>query len=337
MSRKKQAKIKNETVPYGEVAPEKKMSIEEWNDIAYGEWWRQVDMDSAKKAWAANLERCRQAVTYHEKKGRPLEVLVVHGSGRHPILACSHEVGNSELILEKGLEAIREREDVAVTRVRLREFKIEFCNKCVSTASPLCGFPCDCFPNDPMHQLYPLVLRCDVLLVSSGVNQSAMSDKLKAFCDRLISLDGGFLRSELPNKNYDWRAKMMELGTSHNFSYDQRLFGRVAAYFIASKDQNNEMPVMQGDEFKSPLNYGEGVAWSLLEGFRDFGFYHNDPWYVVGAANPDEDYSYDKEYYHNDVQLHSRAKEVVAAAISKAEELRASPPEWDGGSRVNRT
>jgi multimeric flavodoxin WrbA len=50
----------------------------------------------------------------------------------------------------------------------------------------------DCFPWDPMQELYPLVLKSDVMLCSTGVNQSAMSTRLKTFLDRLISLDGGF-------------------------------------------------------------------------------------------------------------------------------------------------
>ena len=66
-----------------------------------------------------------------------------------------------------------------------------------------------------MQELYPLVLNCDVMFCSTGVNQSAMSSRLKLFADRLISLDGGFFvaPAQYREKDADWRDRCIALST----------------------------------------------------------------------------------------------------------------------------
>jgi len=330
----------------------KKLTNEEWNEIAYSEWWKHLDLEEAKKPWNKNLAACKQAIEYHYKKERPLEVLVVHGSGRDPKLSCAHERSNSELILETGLQAIENEKDINIERVRLREYKIETCNNCLSSTSYLCGFPCDCFPDDPMHKLYPKVLTCDVLLCSTGINQSSMSSSLKLFCDRLISLDGGGYRKELKIKDAKFKSEMIKLSQDSGSPYDPRMFNRVAAYFIASKDQSSTRSAIQDSEetipenlkrymstLNSPISYAELVAWSLADGFRDYQMWHADPWYVVGTADADAEYSYDKDYYNKDTKLHEKSKTVVQAAINLAREIRKNPPKWKDmpRDRINRT
>lgn len=187
---------------------------------------------------------------------------------------------------------------------------------------------CDCFPFDPMQDLYPRVLRCDVLLCSTGVNQSAMSTRLKTFCDRLISLDGGFLRSEYTPKTSEFRNQAIHASRDGHFEYTQRMFGRVAAYFISSKDEDNPTD--------SDFGYIRRVADSLKKGFEDYGMLHADKWYVGNSSKWDEDYSHDKRRLNEDTDLHREAQAVVGQAIYLAEELRKNPPEPEMGRR-NRT
>jgi hypothetical protein len=56
----------------------------------------------------------------------------------------------------------------------------------------------------------------------------------------------------------------------------RKLRPRVAAYFVASKDQNNELKTIAKPK-ASPLSYIESVAWSLWDGFSDYGLFHADP------------------------------------------------------------
>jgi len=168
------------------------MTAKEYKKIAYGEWFDFVDPVVAKRAHARNVQRCHEAIKKHEAKDRKLNILLVHGSGRSSFKSLAHEFSNSQFLLKSAARQFEHDERYEITEVRLRDYNITPCNCCYSTTSSLCSFPCNCFPLDPMQELYPLVLSCDVMFCSTGVNQSAMSSRLKLFADRLISLDGGF-------------------------------------------------------------------------------------------------------------------------------------------------
>lgn len=305
-----------------------KISPEEFKRVAYdGEWWQLVDAKEARPAHEENIARCAEAIEYHEDASRPLHILVVHGSGRSSVeLSCAHEPSNSKLLLRRGLKAVID-DDVVIDEVDLREHKIEYCNCCYSTASALCGFPCNCFPFDPMQELYPKVLQCDIMLMSTGVNQSSMSSRLKAFCDRLISLDGGYFVSgaQLKPKDSEWRARAIAVSRNQPIVYDQRMHGRVAAFFVSSKDDLDQEKV--GDPRDEMPSYVDMTLHSLYTGFWDFGFYFADPWSAVHASMPNEELSSDKRRLNEDKDSHLQAEKAVRAAVALAQEFRANPPE----------
>jgi len=194
-----------------------------------------------------------------------------------------------------------------------------------------------------MQALYPLVLKCDVMMCSTGVNQSAMSSRLKTFLDRLISLDGGFFvgPDQYESKGEDWRDKCLalavKLSNSGRLHYDARMWGRTAAYFITIKDEKNDAETAARN-FQEPLSYIELVAHSLRDGNADYGFFH-DPhhWYVGAWADPDEELCYDKRYFSSNPKFVKKAHIVAKAAIDLALKLRKEPIPFDGGARKNRT
>lgn len=310
----------------------------------YYEWRRKdwydlnVPWENVKAQHKLNIAAVDEAIRYHETKDRPLNILAVHGSGRHPKVSCALELSNSQLLLESGLDLALEELNPKpeVERLILREMFIEPCNNCVASCSAMCGFTCDCFPGDDMStKAYPAVLRCDIMFMSTGVNQSMVSTRTKAFLDRLISVDGGYYRESesLEQKTSEFKQRMIKLSID-NPVYDQRMFGRVAAYFISSKDQNNVHPDPLG---YSQLSYEDLVVGSLKSSNGDYGFFHADPYYVLAAAEADEDYSYDKAHYDKQKGYHNQSKEVVLAAVALAKRLKENPPEFKGGGRVNRT
>lgn len=297
-------------------------------DEFYGEWYEHPDLkELGPVEYSKNVKACLDALDRYNSKDRPLNILAVHGSGRHHTVGCAHETSNSELLLEKGLDPYRD-EGYDMESVHLREYNISPCNGCVSTASVHCGFPCDCFPMDPMQDLYPKVLRCDVLLLSTGVWQSTMSSRMKLFLDRLISLDGGFYRGEYKPKDTEFRAKAIQASRDGDFEYTQRMFGRVGAYFISSKDQNNPSDI----EF----DYIKTTAETLKMGQEAYGILHTEKWYCGHAAKWDEDYSHDKANLNENTALHKEAQNVVGRVIAYAEELKDNPPALIMG-RINRT
>ena len=319
------------------------MNPKEFVQIKYGDWWENASEKDSKRKHARNVKACLGAVEYHNKKTRPLNILLIHGSSRSSFKSSAKELSNSQLLLRSAVEPFRGSAAYEITEIALREYNVEPCEGCYSTSSALCGFPCNCFPWDPMQELYPLVLKCDVMLCSTGVNQSAMSSRLKTFLDRLISLDGGFFVSpdQYEQKGAEWRDKCLalaaELSSKGQLHYDARMWGRAAAYFISSKDEKNSGQTVVRN-FKSPLSYIELVANSLRDGNADYGFFH-DPhhWYAAAWADPDEELCYDKRYFSSNPKFLMKAKVVARAAIQLALKLRETPIPFDGGARKNRT
>ena len=301
---------------------DKKFPAEYYRRLKYANWSNYVSIEGAKAVHKQNIQKCEQAVEEHFSNTN-IKILAVHGSSRSGA-SCAHERSNSQLLLKKGLEAASG--DVEIEEVNLKDYDIEPCNNCYSTASALCNFPCTCFPLDPMQELYPKVLWCDILLLSTGVNQSSMSSRLKLFCDRLISLDGGYFIDEdqFVWKDSDFREKMIATSLKQTVQYDQRMQNRVAAFFISSKDEKDQKG---DDEYGRPLrSYVENVAWSLYQGFYDYGMRFADPWYASFVANPEEELSIDKKRLSEDNDSHKKAQQVVREAVKKAKVIKKVPP-----------
>jgi len=328
------------------------LTKEKYNRINNGEWFEFVDFKEAKKQHAINIKNCQKAVDEYNEKDRPLRILAVHGSGRSTNDSCAYEVSNSKLFLQNSLKIVEKIDPkIEIEEISLREYNIEPCNNCLATTSSLCGFPCNCFPLDQMQEIYPKVLRSDIIFCSTGVNQSTMSTRLKAFCDRLISLDGGYFVSEeqFAPKDGIWKDKMLGLTASGVSAYDQRLYGRVGGYFITSKDEKNTHSTVNTLHFVeankkanlplSPLldiGFCELTAHVLRDGMDAYGFFHAPNYYACVATNPDVDYMYDKDYLNNDKEALEKGQSVVEDAIKLAKELKQNLPPFYP-DRFNRT
>ena len=233
------------------------------------------------------------------------------------------------MLLRHGLAALDEEpvpEGVEVEEVCLRDYNISPCDACYSTSSACCTFPCTAFPFDPMQALYPKVLRADLLLIAAPTNQAAMSTRMKAFVDRLISLDGGYFvdADQYAPMDADFRARMIALAQTQQVHYDQRMHGKVAAFFITNKDDRDTGYV--DDNGRKVGSYVLGVAESLYRGFYNFGFAFPAPdYYVAFRAIPQEDLSFDKQRLSEATVIHGRAKDLVRAAVRRVREVRLKP------------
>ena len=324
------------------------MKIKDFYNHRRRDWYdhKSIDIKSAQEQHTQNIKALENAKSWREKDS-PITITVLHGSGRHPTESCANELSNSELLLERGLElAIADLKamqhspepDPVIWRFKLREMMLEPCNGCVSTASSLCNFPCSCFPADDITtKIYPAIMASDILLWSTPVNQSMVSTRTKTVIDRLISLDGGYFTETLPVKDAKWREKMIELSQEEPV-YDQRMFGKVAAYFVTSKDATNthEESAPYPSEFRR-LGYVDFVVGALGHQGTEFGWFHANPHYVVSVSEPDVDYSLDKQYFDRDTKAHKQARDVVISAIRLAARHRDNPPKMGSAGRVNRT
>ena len=129
------------------------MNPKDFVQIKYGEWWENVSPKESKRKHGRNVKACLAAVAYHNKKRRPLNVLLIHGSGRSSFNSSAKELSNSQLLLRSAIQPFLGNPAYEITEIALREYDVEPCEGCYSTSIALCGFPCNCFPWDPMQEL----------------------------------------------------------------------------------------------------------------------------------------------------------------------------------------
>lgn len=109
--------------------------------------------------------------------------------------------------------------------------RIHPCKGCVSTAMPLCHWPCSCYPNyalnqtqDWMNEIYERWTAAHGVLIVTPVHWYQAASPLKLMMDRLVCADGGNPDPTSTGGKDPERAKAMELA---GWDYPQHLAGRV--------------------------------------------------------------------------------------------------------------
>ena len=104
------------------------------------------------------------------------------------------------------------------------------CKACVSTAMPLCHWPCSCYPNhamgqvnDWMNEIYPRWVAAHGILIVSPVYWYQAPSVLKLMIDRLVCADGGNPDPTTTHGKKPEEAKALELA---GWDYPKHLAGR---------------------------------------------------------------------------------------------------------------
>jgi multimeric flavodoxin WrbA len=105
------------------------------------------------------------------------------------------------------------------------------CKGCVSTAQPLCHWPCSCYPNhafnqvgDWMAEIYERWVAAHGVVLLTPVNWYHTSSSMKLMIDRLVCADGGNPDPTLTHGKDPVKAKQVELA---GWPYPKHLAGRV--------------------------------------------------------------------------------------------------------------
>jgi multimeric flavodoxin WrbA len=104
------------------------------------------------------------------------------------------------------------------------------CKGCVSTAMPLCHWPCSCYPNhelgqanDWMAEIYERWVSAHAVLIATPVHWYQVASPLKLMMDRLVCADGGNPDPTTTHGKKAAEAKALEL---KGWPYPKHLAGR---------------------------------------------------------------------------------------------------------------
>jgi multimeric flavodoxin WrbA len=110
------------------------------------------------------------------------------------------------------------------------------CKTCVSTAMPLCHWPCSCYPNhalgqvgDWMNDIYPMWVAAHGVMIICPVNWYQAPSSLKLMIDRLVCADGGNPDPTSTHGKDPERAKQLELD---GWPYPRHLAGRAFSVVV---------------------------------------------------------------------------------------------------------
>ncbi|WP_394842819.1 flavodoxin family protein [Pendulispora brunnea] len=186
--------------------------------------------------WLEAKARIEAAAEKHRDPKSASRVLVICGASRNDG-TCPSEVSKTWRLVKAVEAKIAAESDFEVDVLDLSLLASEYgrtihpCKACVSTAMPLCHWPCSCYPNyglgqvgDWMNEIYERWTRAHGVLLVTPVYWYQVPSGLKSMLDRLVCADGGNPDPTLTGGKDPKKAKAVELD---GWDYPQHLAGRV--------------------------------------------------------------------------------------------------------------
>jgi multimeric flavodoxin WrbA len=190
--------------------------------------------------WIATKHRIDAAQKQWARTASPSRVLLICGSARNDG-TCPGEISKTFRLLgvaRETLEAAQIVADVLDLSLLTSEYgrNIHPCKGCVSTAMPLCHWPCSCYPNhalnqtnDWMAEIYERWTAAHGVIIVSPVYWYQSPSPLKLMIDRLVCADGGNPDPTSTSGKKPAKAKKLELA---GWNYPQHLAGRVYGVIV---------------------------------------------------------------------------------------------------------
>ncbi len=190
--------------------------------------------------WIATKHRIDEAQLRWADPATPSRVLVICGSARNDG-TCPGEISKTFRLLGIARETLEQAAihvDVLDLSLLTSEYgrNIHPCKGCVSTAMPLCHWPCSCYPNhalnqtnDWMAEIYERWTAAHAVLIVTPVYWYQSPSPLKLMMDRLVCADGGNPDPTSTSGKKVAKAKDLEMA---GWDYPQHLAGRAYGLIV---------------------------------------------------------------------------------------------------------
>ncbi len=191
--------------------------------------------------WLETRRRLQAAQRRQESREAPSRILLVCGSSRSD-QTCPAEMSKTFRLVSIAKEVVEERNGFEADLLDLSHLASEYgrsihpCKACVSTAMPLCHWPCSCYPNhalgqsnDWMGEIYERWVAAHGVLIVTPVYWYGVPCGLKLMIDRLVCADGGNPDPTSTGGKDPAKAKALELA---GWPYPKHLAGRAFAVVV---------------------------------------------------------------------------------------------------------
>jgi len=191
--------------------------------------------------WSEASRAIRQAERQQKSRSAKSRILLINGSARSDH-TCPGEMSKSFRLVQIARRVFARERDFEVELLDLSRLTSEYgrnihpCKACVSTAMPLCHWPCSCYPNhslgqqnDWMNEIYPMWVAAHGVMIVTPVNWYQVPGGFKAMIDRLVCADGGNPDPTSTGGKDAQKAKEIEL---NGWDYPRHLAGRAFSMVV---------------------------------------------------------------------------------------------------------
>jgi multimeric flavodoxin WrbA len=272
--------------------------------------------------WKAASDRLRAAAHIQAQPGTPTRVLLIAGASRNDG-TCPGEMSKTWRLtniakVELGAAGV-ETDVLDLSRLTSEYERVIYpCKGCVSTAMPLCHWPCSCYPNhslgqvnDSMNDIYEQWVRAHAVILLTPVYWYQSPSPLKLMIDRLVCADGGNPDPSSTSGKDARKAKALELA---GWPYPKHLAGRVYGLMVHGDVAGIEGTRRALSDWLDWMGLIDAGAASCLD--RYIGYYQP---YATSHEELDADLAVQDE-----VRNVARA---VTVAVKQAREGRLRPPD----------
>ncbi|HEY3784352.1 MAG TPA: flavodoxin family protein [Steroidobacteraceae bacterium] len=265
--------------------------------------------------WLGTREAIRVAQAEHDDPAGKSRILLICGSPRND-QSCPGEMSKTYRMLQLAAGELATRDvevDVLDLSLLISEYgKVIYpCKGCVSTAMPLCHWPCSCYPNhglgqvnDWMSEIYPRWVRAHGILLMTPVHWYQAPAALKLMIDRLVCADGGNPDPSSTHGKKAEEAKALEL---RGWSYPRHLEGRSFAVVVHGDTAGTEALRRSLVDWLSDM--GLVLAGTAAAFDRLVGYY--------------EPYATSHETFDREEALHQEIRNAAQALMTQVERRRA--------------
>ena len=265
--------------------------------------------------WKETHDRLLKIDAHRKSAKSKSRVLVICGSPRNDG-TCPGEMSKTYRLAEITQDTL-EREKIEVDLLDLSlvtneyERKIHPCKGCVSTAMPLCHWPCSCYPNhalgqnnDWMAEIYERWTAAHGILIVTPVHWYQSPSPLKLMIDRLVCADGGNPDPTSTHGKDPKKAKQLEL---QGWDYPKHMAGRAYGLVV-----HGDVAGIEG----SRRGLSDWLDWM---GFIDAGAQSRLDRYI-GYFEP---YATSHDALDKDEKVQEEVRNVARAVAKTVVELRA--------------
>jgi len=200
--------------------------------------------------WIEASRRIKEAERKQKDPTSPSRILLISGAGRSEH-TCPGEMSKTYRLVKIAQDIINGEHGVETELLDLSRLTSEYgryilpCKTCVSTAMPLCHWPCSCYPNhaigqtqDWMNDIYRMWVAAHGVMIVTPVNWYQAPSVLKLMIDRLVCADGGNADPTSTQGKNPKLAKDLEL---KGWDYPRHLAGRVFSVVVHADAAGAEM------------------------------------------------------------------------------------------------